>query len=129
MGFSTAGNEGVQNEYGDGNPYLIEGGPIGKTHLDDRFFVRDTELWGAVGLQTTDAGVSGTGLFGIVGVNTTLQGSIFAEFTAQLKNPATGELGGDVTLLELYNGADQGRLTHERKLRNDLRAGNSRCSL
>ena len=52
MGFSTAGNEGVQNEYGDGNPYLIEGGPIGKTHFDDRFFVRDAELWGAVGLQT-----------------------------------------------------------------------------
>jgi Ca2+-binding RTX toxin-like protein len=123
LGFFGAGNTGTQNTFGDGDPKLIEGGPIGLTHLDDRFFVRDAQLWGALVMETPRTpegevemyppGVPGSGLFGIVGVDTNLQGEIYAEFTADIKDPATGYAGQTATLLELFQGAIQGRLTQD----------------
>jgi Ca2+-binding RTX toxin-like protein len=124
LGFFSAGNEGTQNQFEDGNRYLIEGGPIGETHLDDRFFVRDAELWGALKLKTPNTpepgeaametpGAVGSALFGIVGVDTYLSGTMYAEFTAAIKNPNTGVAGGTATLLELFEGAKQGRLTQD----------------
>jgi len=109
LGFFGAGNEGTQNQFGDGDPTLIEGGPIGQTHLDDRFFVRDAELWGGLGLQTPEVsmehsagGIPGTALFGIVGVDTNLKGSLYAEFTADLQNPVSQVPGSEVTLAQLF---------------------------
>ncbi|MCK4858069.1 MAG: LEPR-XLL domain-containing protein, partial [candidate division Zixibacteria bacterium] len=108
----------------DYRPDYIEGGPIGETHLDDRFFVRNAELWGALKMKTPKTvdpgettmepeGAYGSALFGIVGVDTRLSGTLFAEFTAGIKDPETGLVGGTATLLELYEGANLGRLTDD----------------
>ncbi|MHC4281808.1 MAG: hypothetical protein ACYSWZ_02365, partial [Planctomycetota bacterium] len=124
LGFFSAGNEGTQNQFGNGNRYLIAGGPIGQTHLDDRFFVRDAELWGALRMKTPNTpdpgdpvmetpGAIGSALFGIVGVDTYLSGTQYVEFTADIKDPDTGVAGGTATLLELFEGAKQGRLTDD----------------
>jgi Ca2+-binding RTX toxin-like protein len=122
LGLFGAGNTGTQGQTGTGNRYLIEGGQIGLTHLDDRFFVRNAELWGAVGLQTPAApddntlpGILGSGLFGIVGVDTNLQGSMYAQITANIMDPDTGTVGDTATLLDLYNATKQGRLTEDAK--------------
>ena len=124
LGFFGAGNTGAQDTFGDGDPYLIEGGSIGLTHLDDRFFVRDAQLWGALVMETprtpegeetemVEPGVPGSALFGVVGVDTVLEGEIYAEFTADIKDPATGYIGQTATLLELLEGTQQGRLTSD----------------
>jgi Ca2+-binding RTX toxin-like protein len=112
LGLFGAGNTGTQNQLGTGDPYLIEGGQIGLTHLDDRFFIRDAKLWGAMGLETPNP-ILGSGLFGILGVNTSLTGSEYAQFTADIKNPDTGEIGGAATLRDLFQGSKQGRLTED----------------
>jgi len=123
LGFFGAGNTGAQNTFEDGDEYLIEGGSIGLTHLDDRFFVRDAQLWGALVMETprtpegetemVEPGVPGSALFGVVGVDTVLEGEIYAEFTADIKDPATGYIGQTATLLELFEGTQQGRLTSD----------------
>ena len=82
----------------DGNPHLIEGGGIGATHLDDRFFLRDAVMrLDGLSLETPDGGVPGSALFGIVGVDTTFDGSLVANVTGELN-------GGDtVTLAQLFD--------------------------
>ncbi len=94
-----------------GDPDIIEGGSIGLTNLDDRFFVENTEIVQSLKLETPPAGVYGDGLFGLVGVDVNFSGSLFAELSAELKDPETTAVGGQVTLAELFEGAVQGRLT------------------
>jgi hypothetical protein len=123
LGFFGAGDQGTQNQFGDGEPDLIEGGAIGVTQLDDRFFVRDAQMWGGLSLQLPglnageiqfeQSGVPGTALLGMVGLDTYLTGSLYAEFSADIKNPVTGIAGGTATLLQLFEGAKQGRLSHD----------------
>jgi len=99
LGFFGAGNTGTQNHFGDGDPHLIEGGGIGVTHLDKRFFVRDAQMrLDGIQLHTPGGGVPGEALFGIVGVDTTMDGSMVANMTAALKDPVSGS---QVTLAEL----------------------------
>jgi hypothetical protein len=112
LGFIGAENETAQNENIERDPYRIEGAGIGRTNLDDRFFVRDAEIrLEALKVQTPAGGVPGEALFGIVGLDTVLTGTLYAGATAELKNPSTGAVGGQVTLAELFDGAIQGRLT------------------
>jgi len=99
LGFFGAGNTGTQNQFGDGDPHLIEGGGIGVTHLDERFFVRDAKMrLDGLQLHTPAGGVPGEALFGIVGVDTTMDGSLVANMTAVLQDP---DSDGQVTLAEL----------------------------
>ncbi len=112
LGFIGAENETAQNDNIERDPYRIEGAGIGRTNLDDRFFVRDAEIrLEALKVQTPAGGVPGEALFGIVGLDTVLTGTLYAEATAELKDPGTGAAGGQVTLAELFDGAIQGRLT------------------
>lgn len=108
------------NTFGDGDPKLIEGGAIGSTHLDDRFFVRNAQIRiDGLTLKTPDvdgvdndgdglidandpsekAGVPGEGLYGIVGVDANIKGQLMANVTAQLTDP--GGPGNRITLAEL----------------------------
>ena len=99
FGFFGAGNTGTHNQLGDGDAMLIEGGAIGVTHLDERFFVRDAEMrLDGIKFTTPAGGVPGEALFGIVGVDTTIDGSLIANMTAALKDPVSGS---QVTLAEL----------------------------
>ena len=96
-------NNSVSSEFAeqDGNPHLIEGGAIGETHLDNRFFVRDAEMRiDGLTVTTPDAGIPGQGLFGIVGVDTTFAGSLIANVTAEVNG------GAKTTLAELFNKVD-----------------------
>lgn len=106
---------GLMNKFDPANPNIIEGGSIAETHLDDRFFVRDAELWGALRLKTPNTpepgepvmetpGAAGSALFGIVGVDTYLSGTLYVEFTAAIKDPNTGLPGGKATLFDLFDG-------------------------
>jgi len=47
LGLFGADNTGTKNIFGDGDPYLIEGGPIGTKLLVDRFFVEDAQMMAA----------------------------------------------------------------------------------
>ncbi|HEX4999611.1 MAG TPA: calcium-binding protein, partial [Terriglobia bacterium] len=101
LGFLVAGDEDneMQNRLGDGDPNLIEGGGIGITSLDDRFFVRDAQIRiDGVSVKTPDGGVLGQGLYGIVGVDVTVDGEFIANVTAQLTDPNSN---GEITLAEL----------------------------
>jgi Ca2+-binding RTX toxin-like protein len=97
-------NNSVSAAFADqeGNPHLIEGGAIGETHLDDRFFVRDAVMR-IDGLKVTTApadGVPGQALFGIVGVDTTFDGSLIANVTATIDG------GAKTTLAQLFEKVD-----------------------
>jgi Ca2+-binding RTX toxin-like protein len=102
LGFFRAGDEGTTGiEAPGGDPYLIEGGAISQVHLDKRFFVRDAEMRiDGLTLETPMGGVPGQALFGIVGVDTTFEGSMVANVTAALQSldPVTSQ----VTLAELF---------------------------
>ncbi len=86
-------------------PTVVEGGSIGSTRpLDERFFVRDAELRiDGLRLETPASTVPGQALFGIVGVDTHMGGSIQANVSAQLRNPDTKAPGSLVTLKQLFD--------------------------
>ena len=120
LGLTSSGNQVTQNTLGEGDKYRIDGGAIGLTHLDDRFFVRDAEIrLEALKLQTPEltmeypAGVPGTALFGIVGLQTSLSGSLRAEVSAELRDPTQLDFRPQhpqnaVTLAELFEGGKTG---------------------
>ncbi|MEX0330675.1 MAG: LEPR-XLL domain-containing protein [Puniceicoccaceae bacterium] len=84
-----------------GNPNVIEGGNIGLTSLDGRFFVRDAEMQLGLSMATVNpgTGVPGSGLYGIVGVDVHVDGSLTAEISADLADP--GGPKNQITLEEL----------------------------
>jgi len=104
LGFFRAGDEDAGDPFGlvaTGDPHLIEGGAISQVHLDKRFFVRDAEMRiDGLTLETPMGGVPGEALFGIVGVDTTFEGSMVVNVTAALQSldPVTSQ----VTLAELF---------------------------
>jgi Ca2+-binding RTX toxin-like protein len=112
---------GFLNTFNPNNPDYIEGGSIGLTHLDGRFFIRDAEIR-AEGIRmdtppeqdidgTTYEGVDGTALFGVVGLDINVQGTVFAEMSAQLQ-AAGGAPGSQVTLADLRAGTKYGELQY-----------------
>ncbi|HEX7095783.1 MAG TPA: LEPR-XLL domain-containing protein, partial [Acidimicrobiales bacterium] len=106
LGLFLAGNanDRMQNRFGDGNADLIEGGALSQVHLDRRFFVRDAAIrLDGLTLTTPDGGVPGEALFGIVGVDTSFSGTLYAEVNAALQNPGTKVPGSQVSLAQLFD--------------------------
>ncbi|MBI4292469.1 MAG: LEPR-XLL domain-containing protein [Betaproteobacteria bacterium] len=114
LGLFLTGDDDLPDTFGHGDPNLIEGGGIGLTRLDQRFFVRDAQLRiDGVQVKTPDAGVPGEGLYGIVGVDATVTGSLLANVTAQLTDPANSlSWKNQITLTELLDKETGGTLAH-----------------
>ena len=109
LGLTLAGdaNDNMQNRFGDGDPNLIEGGALNQVHLDQRFFVRDAAMrLDGLTLTTPDGGVPGQALFGIVGVDTNVSGTMYSEVYAALLNPTNVGPADQVTLAQLFNQTD-----------------------
>jgi Ca2+-binding RTX toxin-like protein len=86
---------------------ILEGGFIGLTTLDNRFFVENAEIAQSLILETPDAGVYGDGLFGLIGVDVNFDGSLSTELSAELRDPnvhGDSGIGGQATLAELFAG-------------------------
>lgn len=111
LGLFITGDDLLPDPFGNWDPNLIEGGGIGLTGLDDRFFVRDAQLRiDGLSVKTPGDGASGTpfdgvpgqGLYGIVGVDVNVEGEFIANVTAQLTDPFNLDiLKNQITLAEL----------------------------
>ncbi len=135
LGLTSSGNQVTQNTLGEGDKYRIDGGAIGLTRLDNRFFVRDAEIrLEALKLQTPEltmeypAGVPGTALFGIVGLQTSLSGSLRAEVSAELRDPTQLDFRPQhpqnaVTLGGFFEGGKPGRLSSDAAFSVDIGSG------
>jgi Ca2+-binding RTX toxin-like protein len=102
MGLFLTGDDALPNTFGDGDPNLIEGGALSQVQLDQRFFVRDAAMrLDGLMLETPDGGVPGEALFGIVGVDTNISGTMYAEVSAALQNPTNEGPADQVSLAQL----------------------------